>query len=165
MYTHPINYASYVRQDLIEKAGRGIYRLGFNGRSPRHSLGMVHALAGLGQCVHGCVSSTQYDPEKDFTKKKPRKIAVLMTDGEYNLHYASGQGDSTAQARELCTNMKKEGIEIFSIGFMLNAAAARDTMRHCATDPDHVFFAENGTQMMEAFRAIAYKIVPIHLKK
>ena len=44
-----------------------------------------------------------------------RKIAVLMTDGEYNTQYSST--DSNTQARAICDEMKKTGIEVFTVGF------------------------------------------------
>jgi hypothetical protein len=102
---------------------------------------------------------------KAYGTPKLRKIAVLMTDGEYNLYYSSGQGDSTTQARTLCTNMKAAGVEVFTVGFMLDTDISKETMRQCASSEDKAFLAENGQQLADAFRAIAYKLVPIHLKK
>ena len=57
-----------------------------------------------------------------------RKIAVLMTDGEYNEWYSSGQGDSIAQAKSLCTKMKAKEIEIFTVGFKLDTQESIDTL-------------------------------------
>lgn len=102
---------------------------------------------------------------KAYNTPKLRKIAVLMTDGEYNLYYSSGQGDSTAQARSLCANMKAAGIEVFTVGFMLDTDVSKETMRQCASTTENAFLADNGQQLYDAFRAIAYKVVPIHLKK
>ena len=44
---------------------------------------------------------------------KLRKIAVLMTDGEYNTEYLNA--DSTTQARSICANIKDTGIEVYTI--------------------------------------------------
>ena len=62
-----------------------------------------------------------------------KKIAILMTDGEYNTQYDSNgisvnqnsyptcssaaNGCSTTQARSLCAAMKQQGISVYTIGF------------------------------------------------
>lgn len=106
-----------------------------------------------------------------------QKIAILMTDGEYNEQYDSkgistrtvgsgsaANGTSETQARSLCTAMKAKGITIYTVGFALgkNSAAIR-TLDHCATDPTMAYTADNGAQLREAFRDIALKISNLHL--
>lgn len=110
-------------------------------------------------------------------KPKLRKIAVLMTDGEYNTEYCNGvttntincespNGSSATQARQLCTNMKAAGITVYTVGFQLpNSGQSRDTLRQCATDPDHFYTAESGEQLRQAFRDIALKISDLYLTK
>ena len=80
------------------------------------------------------------------------KIAILMTDGEYNTQYSSAgisvnqnsyptcssaaNGCSTTQARSLCTAMKAKGIVVYTVGFQLGGnQTAIDTLNQCATDP------------------------------
>ncbi|MEL7047475.1 MAG: pilus assembly protein TadG-related protein [Pseudomonadota bacterium] len=114
-----------------------------------------------------------------------QKIAVLMTDGEFNAEYCSNgirasrpgkesftgdcepmNGRSAEQARTLCANMKAEGITIYSVGFQLQAdGEAEETMNICATSDDHVYQAQNGTQLQQSFRDIALKISDLHLSK
>lgn len=105
------------------------------------------------------------------------KIAILMTDGEYNEQYdsrglstrAAGSGNavngtSDSQARSLCTNMKAEGITVYTVGFALSRnSRAKETLDHCATDPTKAYTPENGAQLREAFRDIALKISKLHL--
>lgn len=106
-----------------------------------------------------------------------QKIAILMTDGEYNQQYdsqgistsATGSGSavngsSDSQARSLCTNMKARGITVYTVGFALgrNSQAER-TLNHCATDPTMSYTADTGAQLREAFRDIALKISKLHL--
>ena len=100
-----------------------------------------------------------------YGKAKTKKIAVLMTDGEYNTYYASGQGNSVAQARALCDGMKAQGIEIYTIGFKLDSDTAIATMQYCATSSNHYFQADNSEQLMNSFRQIAYRSVPLHLSR
>jgi len=104
-----------------------------------------------------------------------RKIAILMTDGEYNTQYCKGvsdsvincnapNGNSTQQARALCQNMKATGITVYTVGFQLPAnGQSVDTLRQCASDPDKFFSAENGDQLKQAFREIALRISALYL--
>ncbi len=110
------------------------------------------------------------------------KIAILMTDGEYNTQYdANGvgvdynaypscpnaaNGCSTTQARALCTAMKAKGITIYTIGFQLGGnQTAIDTLNQCATEPGKFYTADNGDQLKQAFRDIALKLTSLYLSK
>jgi hypothetical protein len=101
-----------------------------------------------------------------------RKIAILMTDGEYNLQYdtrgvsaSTGvNGDSTTQARSLCTAMKAKGITVYTVGFALGKnSTATKTLNHCATDPSTAYTADDGNELKQAFRDIALKINQLYL--
>jgi Flp pilus assembly protein TadG len=96
-----------------------------------------------------------------------KKIAVLMTDGEYNQQYLLAQnGDSTSQARTLCTNMKANGvgIEVYTVGFQLgNNATAVTTLQKCATDASHFYNTSTGDELRAAFRDIALKVTNLRL--
>lgn len=109
---------------------------------------------------------------------KTQKIAVLMTDGEYNFTYdnngipsafsggnGNGNGNSSAsQAKVICNQMKQDGIKVFTIGFALGGnATAIDTLSQCASDPGKFYNAEDGTQLKAAFRDIALKVSGLYL--
>lgn len=103
--------------------------------------------------------------------KKVAKIAILMTDGEFNTAYAdvaTGKvvtdqaAKSNSYAESLCTNMKKDGIEVFTIGFKLTDKSAKDIMKKCAS-PDTGAFkryyeTSTGAELNEAFLTIARNI-------
>jgi hypothetical protein len=110
------------------------------------------------------------------------KIAILMTDGEYNTQYDSNgiavnqnsyptcssaaNGCSTTQARALCTAMKAKGIVVYTIGFQLGGnQTAIDTLNQCATEPGKFYTADNGDQLKQAFRDIALKLTSLYLSK
>ncbi len=98
----------------------------------------------------------------EFSKPKLYKIAVLMTDGEYNTEY-SGAG-STTQAREFCTKMKNAGIVVYTVGFEIGSSgSAYETMQQCATSPDHFYNATNGEELRMSFRDIAMQISTLRL--
>jgi hypothetical protein len=109
-----------------------------------------------------------------------KKIAVLMTDGEYNTQYTSnGVPDgsnsltscpnaangvcSSAQAVSQCTALKAKGVEVYTVGFQLDNQTAIDTLSNCATDSDHFYNSSTGDALKAAFRDIALKISTLYL--
>jgi Flp pilus assembly protein TadG len=110
-----------------------------------------------------------------------RKIAILMTDGEYNLQYCNGlnstyfdgtnepkcptgakNGNSQAQASSLCTNMKAAGIEVYTVGAQVSEAS-KTFLKSCATSPENYYDATDNNKLKQAFIDIAYKLVPPYL--
>ena len=85
-----------------------------------------------------------------------------MTDGEYNTSYSAT--DSTTQARQLCAEMKKTGIVVFTVGFDLGGnATAINTLSNCASDPSKFYDTKTGDQLRHAFRDIAIQASPLRL--
>ncbi len=106
----------------------------------------------------------------ELTQKNPsgapklRKILVLMTDGEYNTQYIGA--DATTQARALCVEIKKTGIEVFAIGFdVAGNQSVIDTLRGCANSNAHFYEATSGDALKTAFRDIALKASTVRLTK
>lgn len=111
-----------------------------------------------------------------YEDRKVKKIAILMTDGEFNTAYAGvrSAGNTSESARKspeyaknLCNRLKANGIEVFTIGFMLDQDGAKATMANCAT-PDaggvrHYFDASNGKELNEAFDSITANIEQVRL--
>ncbi|CAN7533159.1 hypothetical protein [Aminobacter sp. LjRoot7] len=117
-------------------------------------------------------------PEK-ADPEKVSKVAILMTDGEFNLSYFDidksdeaynryGKEATRTAAKTLCEEMRKKGIEIFTIGFKLDTAAAKKTMKDCAS-PDGVvkryFETSNGKELDAAFQEIIRNIERLALTK
>lgn len=109
---------------------------------------------------------------------KLRKIAVLMTDGEYNTEFdtdgirtsTSGRapvnGTAVNQALALCQGMKNAGITVYTVGFDLGGnQTAINTLSSCATDPTTFYNTSGGEQLKQAFRDIALKISSLYLSK
>lgn len=111
-----------------------------------------------------------------YDSDKVAKIAILMTDGQFNTAFAKvpdgqtpqmRQGDvSRSNAENICANMKRSGVAVFTIGFDLNDPSmsgaerqeARSVLQDCAS-PDtpgieHFFDAATGAELDEAFKAI-----------
>jgi Flp pilus assembly protein TadG len=116
---------------------------------------------------------------------KVNKIAVLMTDGAYNQEHdskgvATGQNgagasvnsiSSAEQAKQVCTSMKNNGIEVYTVGFNLDGnsasdeALAIDTLSKCATDANHFYNSSTGDALKSAFQNIALKISTLYLSQ
>jgi hypothetical protein len=113
----------------------------------------------------------------NYGAEKVRKVAVLMTDGEYNTlqgrQYNDGSSQATSalnKAKALCSAMKKNAavgdpnIKVWTVGFQLDSNAAKAMLSDCATDPkENVCNAENGDQLKACFRRIALDIVKLRL--
>jgi Flp pilus assembly protein TadG len=123
------------------------------------------------------------------------KFAIIMTDGDNNRHYdykevcdwrrvghyweyqcwydwdrdydSGYYGDSSERARQICENMKDEGITIYGIYFGTNnSSTGARNMQSCATDEDTTYYqATSSTELISAFGNIARKIQAIYLAR
>ena len=96
------------------------------------------------------------------------KVAVIMTDGDFNTIYNKGviaqdsgsgsgsadwkinqnatNGNGFTQAQALCAAMKAPGtdIEVYTVGLGLSGSvAAQNFLTQCATSPAHVYLPES----------------------
>jgi Flp pilus assembly protein TadG len=125
---------------------------------------------------------------KAYGSPNLKKIAVLMTDGEFNTPYCSGviardagagsgsasdhhscnatNGNPFGQATQLCTAMKNAGVTVYTVGFGITAGGNADrVLSDCASGSSNYFLASNGTELREAFRGIATAISQLRLSK
>lgn len=97
------------------------------------------------------------------------KVAILMTDGEYNTYGGVMNGANVARssnsARDTCSAMKTKGVIVYTVGFQLGGGTARDVMSSCASSSSKAYSAENGLALREAFRSIAADIATLRLSK
>ena len=103
-----------------------------------------------------------------------RKVAVLMTDGGYNTYRGwkgQNQQEVSNYAKQICTNMKAKGIEIFTVGFALDQLPANErtvaeaTLKACGTDLQHFYDTLNVAQLQVAFRDIALQLSAIYMSE
>jgi Flp pilus assembly protein TadG len=129
-------------------------------------------------------SESRPGPYSDLTattaggKPKLRKIAVLMTDGDYNTYKSDKDANTnhspdfvSNNAKSICANMKAQGIEVFTVGFDLDSlpaaekARAINTLQTCGTDISHFYNSLAPAQLQTAFRDIALKLSQLYLSK
>jgi Flp pilus assembly protein TadG len=118
----------------------------------------------------------------DHNPQKVSKVAILMTDGQFNTAFAGvedgptsndrynprlKQGNRARQyAESLCTRMKADGISVFTIGFDLDSPQmtriereqAKGVLKTCASTDTasvkHYFEASTGAELDAAFKKI-----------
>ena len=124
------------------------------------------------------------DPFDDMTNDEPdrRRVLVLMTDGQNTVYksnekhysisptsstYETKIGETNALMMEICSGIKADDIEIYSIAynFDLADAGAKDLVRDCATSPSHFFDANNVSELTAAFERIGNSMEEVRLSK
>lgn len=111
------------------------------------------------------------------------KVAVLMTDGEFNYSSCYGISDGTlpssyrsancdtakgpfAQAETICQNMKDAGVVVYTVGLAINTSLyADDFLIKCASDPQYAHLAADEAELQVAFKKIAQSISRLRISK
>ncbi len=110
------------------------------------------------------------------------KIAILMTDGEFNHATCKGVPSSTwgsgtrincdpaadpfEQAEAICTAMKTQGITIYTVGLEIDTSLYADEfLSGCATTPKNAFLANDNEELKAAFSKIAISISKLRIAK
>lgn len=132
-------------------------------------------------------SSIQAQPYSSNTEK----TVIIVTDGEnqwYDTPYVSPNSDPTAYGRitegklgttslsqartkidarvsDLCTKMKTEDIQIFTVTFRVSDLQAQTLFRNCATKPEWALQADNNQELADRFLFIASQIRKITIVK
>jgi hypothetical protein len=122
-----------------------------------------------------------------------QKVVILMTDGAFNTVYCNGvvgtnstsgspgnndrincpspNGDIFTQAHAICDAMKTPHgdappVIVYTVGFDIgDDENAKDIMADCATDAEHAYLANTGTDLREAFRAIGQNITALRVSR
>ena len=122
----------------------------------------------------------------NFDSRKVGKVAILMTDVQFNTAFAGGRGAPRSQnagqmsrsnAENICDSMKRDGIEIFTIGFDLDDPSmtsterdqAKSVLQDCSTADTstlkHYYEAATGSELNDAFNAIVQNIERLTIAK
>ncbi len=101
-----------------------------------------------------------------YSDHKTIKTVLLMTDGEFNTSYLNGRQNRTSnrQTRTLCDQMKRQGVQVYTVAFEAPASARR-TLENCATSSDHSFNAENGAELIRVFKDIAVRLSKLRISE
>ncbi|MBA3446126.1 MAG: VWA domain-containing protein, partial [Pseudaminobacter sp.] len=119
-----------------------------------------------------------YDPDN----LSPRKVVVLMTDGDNTLRFSPGDGrhsalnsnpaaakvevgNTNADTASICEYMKTNKIEIFTVAFMVDNDDAKSLLEGCASDKDHYYDASDSEKLAAAFSGIAQSLTHVRLAR
>jgi Flp pilus assembly protein TadG len=95
-----------------------------------------------------------------INNKPVAKVVVLMTDGEntrsptYPKHDGWNTRLSDTLTQTLCTNMKDDGITIYTVAFEITGSTAKDVLESCASSPGKFFDAQSADQLASSFTSI-----------
>jgi Flp pilus assembly protein TadG len=112
-----------------------------------------------------------------YTDPQIVKAVLIMTDGLFNTAYKSSNAsadtvqidESYAEFAALCSNMKAQKIQVFTVAFSLalelepGQTRARNALRGCASEPGQFFEAENNSGLLSAFRSIADQLTSLKI--
>jgi Flp pilus assembly protein TadG len=111
------------------------------------------------------------DPATVPASEKPRKILILMSDGENTLspNGSNHTGNDVILANqyttELCNNIKAADIEVYTVAFDVTNPDIKAILEGCASGPPYYYDAANGTELVEAFKSVAKSLVAMRLAK
>jgi hypothetical protein len=132
-----------------------------------------------------------YTDGRPFSDPTVQKVVVLLTDGENVVYGASGTAnksdygsygflasgrfgalDQTTAARNVdgwvqqtCTNLKNQGVMIYTITLEAGTTANTNLYGPCATRPDMYFDSPNASKLSGIFKNIAQQLVTLKLTR
>jgi Flp pilus assembly protein TadG len=142
--------------------------------------------AGLVWGINVLSPSEPFDEGRAYDEeaKDPRKVMVLMTDGENTLSFNPGDGShmtygsrpggpsraqrlkaSNDDTADLCAYAKSRGIEIFTVALAVDDPTAEGLLRGCASGADHFFDAADSDGLLAAFSSIADSLRELRLAR
>lgn len=99
------------------------------------------------------------------------KAMVLMTDGDntlsatYPTHNGSDAAAADAKTAQLCTNMKADGISIYTVGFKVNKPSSLAMLAACASNSSQALTADDDAALLAAFDQIGASLAQIRVAK
>ena len=131
--------------------------------------GWTYMPAGLAWGWRTLEGGLPFEEAKDKGGVERDRIIVMMTDGD-NTRAASGvMHDSKNRNRAdratdtLCTAIKGEGIEIYTIAYEIKTGKTRRLLEGCASNSDAYFDARNAADLNSAFAEIAANLSTLRL--
>lgn len=112
-------------------------------------------------------------PIKPYNFPETMKVAIIMTDGAFNTYYnglsnpvctSSARTRSERTSRELCDEMRQDGILVYSVAFRAPRSAER-LLRDCAGTAGRYFETDSGAELTSAFTAIASEVSNLRLSR
>jgi Flp pilus assembly protein TadG len=102
---------------------------------------------------------------------KGLKAMVLMTDGDntlsatYPTHNGNDAAAADAKTAQLCTNMKADGISIFTVGFKVHKPSSLAMLSACASNASQALTADDDAALLAAFDQIGASLAQVRMVK
>ncbi len=136
--------------------------------------------------------SEPFTEGRPYNTKDNNKILIVMTDGANTYNYASnfnksgygaygyvakqhlGAGVSTnsqvvakmnERTLEACTNVKAEGIRVYTIAFKVSSNTTKEMMKSCASDVSMYFDSGSNSDLIATFEMIGQEITQLRLEQ
>ncbi len=106
-----------------------------------------------------------------YNDKPVSKVVVLMTDGEntisptYPGHDGWDTGLSDTLTNTLCTNMKDDGITIYTVAFEVTGKTAKGVLQNCASSTSKFFDAQDAGALAASFTSIGKELSQLRLSR
>lgn len=102
------------------------------------------------------------DLPKPYNEPLMDKAVIIMTDGDNKPKDGTSTATTNTRLTSTCTNMKNEGIIVYTIQFRTTSSSLETLLTNCATDPSHYYHA--GTdELDEVFTEIGNKLSNLRL--
>lgn len=102
------------------------------------------------------------DLPKPYNEPLMDKAVIIMTDGDNKPRDGTATSTTNTRLTSTCTNMKNNGIIVYTIQFRTTSSSLETLLTNCATDPSHYYHA--GTdELDEVFAEIGSKLSNLRL--
>ena len=122
-----------------------------------------------GNLVDSAAPFTEGMTKAQLAAKQGRKAIILMTDGEntispmYPQHNGTDVNLSNQKLTELCSRVKSDDIDVYTVSFMVPSQTIKDLLTNCASSPAKYFDADTGTELFAAFQRIGESLSTVRL--
>ncbi len=109
--------------------------------------------------------------QREVNDGEMKQAIILMTDGAntksptYPAHTGSDGDEANDLTAELCRNIKRKNILVYTVTFEVDDDDIKDLMRSCATNSDAYYDADDGAALARAFDNIARQLAAIYLSR
>jgi len=101
------------------------------------------------------------------------RAIILMTDGANTAskpnnspnHQGNNVNHANTATRTLCTNIKNDNIEMYTVSFQITDTGIKNIMKECASSEANAYDAENSSELTAAFEAIAKSLARLRLSR
>ncbi len=134
--------------------------------------GLTYIPSGLLWGWNTLTDAEPFDEAKEFSAKSGgRKVLMLMTDGNNTVssdgkyHEQTNASPANATSTELCDNIKKDGIEVYTVALKVDDVPTQQMLANCATSATHNFEVSSNAELLASFQKIGDNLAEMRLAR